>query len=101
MNVIILKNGDLEMTGSVNDTADFKTAIFRDPRNIEGYRSDLLSGMLIDPMGDGIDYDLAPPEEFRRSGGLVIIDIANTWYYPNDDLFNRLAKGETITWHKI
>lgn len=101
MSITVLTDGNLEMTPNVNDKEDFQVAAHRDPNNIEGYNYDLLSGMLIDPMGNGVDYEVAAPEEFRRSGGFVITDSDNAWYYKGEDLFTKLAQGETTDWRQI
>ena len=101
MDIIILTDNTLEMTPNCNDISDFKAANIRDANDIDGLNYDLLSGMLVDPMGNGKDYELAPPEEFRKTEGFVISDGEYAWHYCKNDLFEKLRSGETTIWKPI
>jgi len=101
MHIEINRSGVLLLTPDYNEAKEFREEIARDPNNIDGRRCDLLSGDLIDPMGDGVDYELAPPEEFRRGEGFVITDLSRAWHYPYEDLFEHLAKGDTTAWSRL
>jgi hypothetical protein len=101
MHILISPDGSLEMTPDHNDMLDFKEAHRRDPNLIEGFAYDTLSGMLIDPMGNGVEYEVAAPEEFRRGGGFAITNNETAWYYPEEDLFTRLTQGDTILWQQL
>lgn len=105
MNIIHLKNGNLEMSADVNEQEEIKKILnfkFMTPIAQEAaFITDYLGG---DPMGDGKSYEQVAPEEVGAlTSAPIISDGENVYGYMNyqiDSFLEELAAGQTITWQK-
>ena len=104
MNIRKLPNGNLAMEADCNEREDIKRLLADKVLTMISMEAIFIAENLIDPMGDGVDYQQVQPEEVGAlTGAAIISDGDNVWGYMDYQVKNfldELAEGREVVWQK-